>query len=102
MHINAAVERRKLAAQHLVDQCLARNHATGFAQQHLQQFKFDRSQLNWFPMMQHSTRRGVEFDITYANDLRYVLLSPLAGPAEDGADPRHELPRIKRFRKIVV
>ena len=42
MHIDAAIERRELAAQHRIDQPFARHDATGFTEQHFQKIELDR------------------------------------------------------------
>ncbi len=70
VHVNAAVEGRKLAAEHDIHQALSRNHAAGLAQQDLKQIELDRSQLDRLPLLANGTGGRIEFDIPYLQQLR--------------------------------
>ena len=68
MHIDAAVKGRELAAEHDVDQTLARHHPPSFAQQNVQQIELD-------PATRSVSRDGQPVELTSVEfNLLEVLL----------------------------
>jgi len=64
VHINTAVERRKLAAENDVHQALARNYPACFTQQYVQKIELYGCEFDWLPFLQNCPRSRIEFDFT--------------------------------------
>ena len=70
VHIDAAIEGRKLAAEHGIHQPFARHHASGLAQQHFQQIELDRSQIHGLAFEPNGPGCGIQLHVADADDIR--------------------------------
>jgi hypothetical protein len=108
VHIDAAVEGRELPAENGIDQMLASDHASGFAQQHVQEIEFDRGQLHRFAILANDSSGGIKFNVTNPDDVGDLIVdrsSPLfsgLGATQNGTDAGNQFARIKRLGKIIV
>src|SRR6185369_2429763 len=67
VHIDAAIERRQLAAQHFFHQIFPLHYLAGIAQENLEQIVFDTGEFNYFTRAPNIPRVAVHFDVTNTN-----------------------------------
>jgi len=93
VHVDAAVKGRKLAAEHGIHQTLARDDSPSFPQQHFQQIKFDRREVDGWPSRRTLREAGSSSisptrTISGVDGNRFVA----ASTAQDGSNPRYQFP----------
>ena len=77
--------------------------AASLAQEHFQQVEFYRSQVDGLTVATHATRRRIKFNLADAHNVRRGRARFVTtGPPQNGSNARHQLPRVERFRQIIV
>ena len=103
VHVDAAIKRHELPAEHGIHQPLPCHHAPGLAQQNFEQIEFHRSKFNRVPRAQHISRCRIEFDVANSEHLRHhVSCSHRLRAAQDRPDSSHQFARVEWLRKIIV
>jgi len=107
VHIDAAVEGGKLAAEDGIHQVLAGHDASSFAQQDVQQIKSDGGQLDRLAILANDSSGRIKLNITDPHDFGDLSLDGSAlfsglGSTQDGTNAGHQFARIERLGKIVV
>src|SRR5204863_5209297 len=99
VHIDRAIEARERTAERVLRNLLLAHHAAGVAHEHFQHVELDAGQVHVAPAPLHAALLRPERDLA---DLDRPAVGAGLGPAQDGAQARHQLAWRAGLRHIVV
>src|SRR5277367_5109841 len=100
MRVDAAVERRELAAENIADQVFSTDCGAGCVEQCREQIEFYGGEVDRCAASPHGASAAVEGDVAERDSTEGR--SPGCGSSEDGADAREQFGGVEGLGEIIV